>query len=84
MLSHCVRLKAYNYFVDGNVLTTFFEGDDRPLYMIFEMSAVSIIYKLMQKITNSTIWLDRNKLREQHSKARLMFRALRVQQMKQQ
>lgn len=44
LLTEAVRQKAFNYFVQGNVLLTYFEGDDRLLYMVFEMSAIEVIY----------------------------------------
>ena len=75
LMSKTVRQKAFNYFVDGHLLITYFEGDDHLLYMIFEISAIQIIYKLMTKITSMNGWADRHKLREKNSKAKLMVRA---------
>jgi hypothetical protein len=57
------------------MLITYFEGDDKLLYMVFEISAVQVIYLLSKKIKSTQIWKNRVNFKEKSSKAKLMVKA---------
>jgi len=45
-----IKQKAFNYFLDKNLILTFFQGDNNFLYVFFEISALELVNTFRKNI----------------------------------
>jgi len=48
-----IRQKAFNYYLEKNLILTFFEGDNHFLYFFFEISALELVNIFRTSIAES-------------------------------
>ncbi|KRX06189.1 hypothetical protein PPERSA_06071 [Pseudocohnilembus persalinus] len=59
---NCVKQKVFNYFLDQHFILPFFNGDEQILYVLFEISAITLLRKFREELAQRMVMRDKNKV----------------------